>query len=117
MPNTYLARYSLVAFVWRFGIDSKKLPWGSRRAVDNETDSVFVRAADLLVGDCICHASTFERYRGGNVQRLYRRPFSFPASRHKFAKGDIRFCIHLSASAGFREETPDGLCSVCPPTS
>jgi hypothetical protein len=73
--------------------------------------------ADSLVGNGIRRASPFERCRVGNVRRLYRRPFSFSASRHKLVKGDIRFCIHLSTGAGFRQETPDSLCSVCPPTS
>ena len=73
--------------------------------------------ADLLVSNSICCASTFERYRVGNVYGLYRRPFSFPQAHYHFAKGDVRFRIHLSAGASFCQATPDSLCSVCSPTS
>ena len=73
--------------------------------------------ADLLVSNSIRRASTFERDRVRNMHDVYRRAFSFPASRYKLAKCHIRFCLHLSAGAGFRQETPDSLCSVCPPAS
>jgi hypothetical protein len=76
-----------------------------------------MRVADLLVGISIRHASTFERYRVVNVYRLYRRPFSFSASRYRLAQRDVRFCLHLSAGASFCQATPDDLRSVCPPPS
>jgi hypothetical protein len=118
MLNTYLARYRLVAFVWHFGIDSRKALQGGRRAVDIEADSVSMRVADLLVSDSIHRASTFERDRVGNVHRLYRRPFNFPQSHYHLAEGDVRSRIHRSAGASFRQAaTTDSLCALRPPTS
>jgi hypothetical protein len=76
-----------------------------------------MRVADLLVGISIRRASTFERYRVVDVYRLYRRPFSFSANRYHLTKGDVRFCLYLSAGTGLCQATPDSLCSVCPPAS
>jgi len=76
-----------------------------------------MRVADLLVSDCIRHASTFEPHRVVDVYRLYRRPFSFSANRYRLTNGDARFGLYLSAGAGLCQATPDSLCSVCPPAS
>jgi hypothetical protein len=76
-----------------------------------------MRVADFLVSNRIRRASAFECDRVGNVHGMYRRPFSLAQNRHHLANGDVRFCIHLSAGAGFCQATPDGLYSVCPPPS
>jgi len=94
-----------------------KLPWGSLHAVDIEADCVSMRVADLLVGISIRRASTFERYRVVDVYRLYRCPFGFTTNCYHLAKGDVRFCLHLSAGASFCQATPNSLCSVRPSAS
>jgi hypothetical protein len=76
-----------------------------------------MRVADVLVGLSIRCASTFERYRVVDVYRLYRRPFSFPQSHYHPAKGDVRFCIHLSAEAGFFQAVSDRVRALCSPAS
>ena len=73
--------------------------------------------ADLLVGTSIRRASTFERGRVVNVYCLYRCPFGFSANCYHLAKGDVRFCLQLSAGASFCQATSDGLCSVRTSTS
>jgi hypothetical protein len=60
--NTYLVRYSLVAFDRRLDIDSIKAPWSSRHALDIESDRVSMCIADFVVSNSIRRASTFERY-------------------------------------------------------
>jgi hypothetical protein len=60
--NTYLVRYSLVAFDRRLGIDSIKPLWGNRHALDIEADRVSMSVADCVVSDSIRRASAFERY-------------------------------------------------------
>jgi hypothetical protein len=62
VPNTYLVRYSRVAFDRRLRIDSIKVTWSSRHAVDIEADRVPMSVADFVVSDSIRRASTFERY-------------------------------------------------------
>jgi hypothetical protein len=74
-------------------------------------------AADYLVSNSIRHSSALGRYRVVDLYCLYRRPFGFPSNHYHLAKGDVCFCLHLSAGAGFCQATPDSLCSVCPPTS
>jgi hypothetical protein len=76
-----------------------------------------MRVADLLVGNGIRCASTFERYRVGDMHSLHRGPFSFPQNHDNLATGDVRLCLHFSAGASFCQATPDSLCSVRPPTS
>lgn len=76
-----------------------------------------MHVADSLVSDSICCASTFERYRIGNLYGLCRRPFRFPQSSYRFAKGDVCCCIYLSARALICQATPDIFRSVCPPAS
>ncbi len=76
-----------------------------------------MRVADLLVGIGIRRASTFERYRVVDMYGLYRCPFSLPTNCYQLAKGDVRFCLHLSAGASLCQATPDSLRSVCPPAS
>jgi len=73
--------------------------------------------ADLLVSNSIRRAPAFERYRLGNVHRLYRRPFSFPQNHNYIAKGAVRFCIHLSPRAALGEAMPDSVRPVRSPTS
>jgi hypothetical protein len=75
--RTYLARYSLVAFDRRLRIDSINAPWSSRHALDIEAHRVPMSIADSVVSDSVRRASTFERYSGGKVYGLYRRPFRF----------------------------------------
>ena len=94
-----------------------KHPWGNLHAVDIEADSVPMCVADLLVSNRIRRASTFERYRVEHLHLLYRRPFSFSQDYYHLAKGDVRFCFHLSAGASVCQAAPDGICSVCPPPS
>ena len=60
--NTYLVRYSLVAFDRRLRVDSIKAPWSSRHALDIEADRVLMSVADSVVSDSVRRASTFERY-------------------------------------------------------
>ena len=55
-----------------------------------------VCVADLLVGNDIRRASTFERGRVRNVH-VCIAAHSASASRYKLAKCHIRFCLHLSA--------------------
>lgn len=62
IPNTYLVRYSLVAFDRRLRIDSINAPWSNRHALDIEADRVPMSVADFVVSDSIRRASTFERY-------------------------------------------------------
>jgi hypothetical protein len=76
-----------------------------------------MRVADHLVGNSVRCASTFERYRVGNVHFLHRRPFSFPQNPNHIAKGAVRFCIHLFARADLGEATPDSVRPVCSPAS
>jgi hypothetical protein len=76
-----------------------------------------VCVADLLVSNRIRRAPTFERYRLGNVHRLYRRPFSFPQNHNYLAKGAVRFYIHLSARADLGEAMPDSVRPVRSPAS
>ena len=87
----YLARYYLVAFVspswYRF---KRSSPWGSHYAIDIEADSVSMRVADLLVSDSIRLASTFERYRAGNLHRLYCRPLSIPPDLYHSTEHRVR---------------------------
>ena len=72
------AKYSLVAFVLQFDIDSGKALCGvSRHAFENEGDSVSVFVADALVSNRIRRASTFERDGIGNVHRLHRLSLNF----------------------------------------
>ena len=59
--DTYLVRYSLVAFGRRLRIDSIKAPWSSRHALDIEADRVLMSVADFVVSDSVRRASTFER--------------------------------------------------------
>jgi hypothetical protein len=91
--------------------------WGSRCALDIEKHSVAVSFAGILVSNGIRGAPTFERYRVGNVQRLYRRPFSFPRNPNHLAKGAVGFCIYLSARADLGQATPDSIRPVCSSTS
>jgi hypothetical protein len=78
---------------------------------------VSVRAADVLVGISVRHASTLGRYRVVDVYRLHRRPFSFSANRYHLAKCDVRFCGHRLPGASLCQATVDNLCPVCPPAS
>jgi hypothetical protein len=52
--------------------------------------------ADFVVSDSIRRASTFERYRGGKVYDLHRRPFRFSQGYFRSAKGEVRCGINLS---------------------
>ena len=101
VPNTYLARYSFVAFVSCFGIDSTQSFHGV--AVMR---SISKRIACLCVLLTFWSAIAFAAHQHSNatesatVHGLYRRPFSFPQSYfNSVAKADVRFCIHLSGGA------------------
>ncbi len=105
VPNcsgTYPARYSLVAFVLQFDIDSGKASRGdSRHAFENEADSLSVFVADALVSNLIRSASTFERDRVGKLHRLHRRSFNFSQSFLYPAQYQFRSSIYLPCSAYF----------------
>jgi len=94
-----------------------KLPWSDGYAVDVEENSVSMRVADLLVSNGIRCASTFDRYRVGDVHAVHRSAFSFPQNHNNLAKGDVPSCRHLSGGAGLCPATPHGFCPVCPPAS
>ena len=73
--------------------------------------------ADILVSNSIRHASTLGSYRVGDVHGLYRRPFSLPQNRDRFAKGAVRFSSYLCARADLGQAAPDSVCPICSPAS
>jgi len=56
---------------------------------------VSMRVADLLVSNSIRRASTFERYRVGNVFGRRRRSFNFPQDGCHPTEGRVRSSIRL----------------------
>jgi hypothetical protein len=98
-----------------FDID-QDIPRGSH-GFDLEADSVPLRVADILVGNGIGCASTFERDRVGKVFCLCRRPISVSQGPGDTDAYHIRCRRHLSAAVGFRQTTPDRLRPVRPSAS
>jgi hypothetical protein len=110
-------RGTLVAFVSCFGIDSEHRWRGGSGAFDLEADSLPVGLADILVGNSIRCASTFQRGRVGKMPGLCRRLFSISQGPVHNNAYYIRCRIYLSAANGFRQAMPDSLRPVCPSAS
>jgi len=72
----YHTLYSTCFFVSDFDINQHIGSWGSGCAFDLKADSVPVGLADILVGNSIRYASTFECGRVGKMHGLHRCPFS-----------------------------------------
>jgi hypothetical protein len=71
-------------------------------AVDLETNSAFLRIADILVGDSVCFAPSFEYDRCIEMHGLRGRAFIRSQGDFHAAESEVRSSICFSLSTGFR---------------